>query len=114
MSSSVLGRLVRQDKDLEVHGGVTAAELGEELDGAAQGQVGKSRQHQIASVMKGKYRHGTEPRAATNPQLRGGVRVSAPHGSLNGPHLVALVRAGARFDKGVMVERPNDVREVAA
>jgi transposase-like protein len=34
--------------------------------------------------------------------------------SLNGPHLVALVRAGARFDKGVMVERPNDVREVAA
>jgi hypothetical protein len=34
--------------------------------------------------------------------------------SLNGPHLVALVRAGARFDKGVMVERPNDVQEVAA
>jgi hypothetical protein len=35
MSSSVLGRLARQDKDLEVLGGVTAAELGEELDGAA-------------------------------------------------------------------------------
>ena len=34
--------------------------------------------------------------------------------SLNGPHLVALVRAGARFDKGAMVERPNDVQEVAA
>jgi transposase-like protein len=34
--------------------------------------------------------------------------------SLNGPHLVALVRAGARFDKGVMVERTNDVQEVAA
>ena len=34
--------------------------------------------------------------------------------SLNGPHLVALVRAGARFDKGVMVERPNNVQEVAA
>ena len=32
----------------------------------------------------------------------------------NGPHLVALVRAGARFDKGVMVERPDDVQEVAA
>ena len=42
MSSSVLGRLVRQDKDLEVLGGVTAGELGEELDGAAQGQVGRS------------------------------------------------------------------------
>jgi transposase-like protein len=34
--------------------------------------------------------------------------------SLNGPHLVALVRAGARFDKGVMVERPNDLQEDAA
>jgi hypothetical protein len=33
---------------------------------------------------------------------------------VNGPHLVALVRAGARFDKGVMVERPDDVQEVAA
>jgi putative transposase len=33
--------------------------------------------------------------------------------SVNGPHLVALVRAGARFDKGVMIERP-DVGEVAA
>jgi hypothetical protein len=27
---------------------------------------------------------------------------------------VALVRAGARFDKGVMVERPDEVQEVAA
>jgi putative transposase len=34
--------------------------------------------------------------------------------AVNGPHLVALVRAGARFDKGVMVERPDDVQEVAA
>src|SRR5215208_6323182 len=34
--------------------------------------------------------------------------------SLNGPHLVALVRARARFDKGVMVERPNNVQEIAA
>jgi putative transposase len=34
--------------------------------------------------------------------------------ALNGPHLVALVRAGARFDKGVMVERPDEVQEVAA
>jgi hypothetical protein len=35
MSSSALRRLVRQDKDLEVLGGVAAGELGEELDGAA-------------------------------------------------------------------------------
>jgi putative transposase len=34
--------------------------------------------------------------------------------AVNGPHLVALVRAGARFDKGVMVERPDEVEEVAA
>jgi putative transposase len=34
--------------------------------------------------------------------------------AVNGPHLVALVRAGARFDKGVMVERPDEVQEAAA
>jgi putative transposase len=34
--------------------------------------------------------------------------------AVNGPHLVALVRAGARFEKGVMVERPDEVKEVAA
>jgi putative transposase len=34
--------------------------------------------------------------------------------AVNGPHLVALVRAGARFDKGVMVERPNEAQEAAA
>ncbi len=34
--------------------------------------------------------------------------------AVNGPHLVALVRAGARFEKGVMVERPDEVQEVAA
>ena len=26
--------------------------------------------------------------------------------AVNGPHLVALVRAGAHFDKGVLIERP--------
>ena len=34
--------------------------------------------------------------------------------AVNGPYLVALVRAGARFDKGVMVERPAQTQEVAA
>jgi putative transposase len=34
--------------------------------------------------------------------------------AVSGPHLVALVRAGARFDKGVMVERADEVQEVAA
>src|SRR5215211_2612751 len=34
--------------------------------------------------------------------------------AVNGPHLVALVRAGARFDKGVMIERPDELQEDAA
>jgi putative transposase len=39
--------------------------------------------------------------------------------AVNGPHLVALVRAGARFEKGRLVERPKeapeeDINEVAA
>ena len=31
--------------------------------------------------------------------------------SVNGPHLVALVRAGARFEKGRLVERPKEAPE---
>jgi putative transposase len=34
--------------------------------------------------------------------------------AVNGPHLVALVRAGARFDKGVMIERPDETQEAAS
>jgi hypothetical protein len=39
--------------------------------------------------------------------------------AVNGPHLVALVRAGARFEKGKLVERPKEApdektHEVAA
>ena len=35
--------------------------------------------------------------------------------AVNAPHLVALVRAGATFDKGVMAERSDaDENEVAA
>jgi len=30
--------------------------------------------------------------------------------AVNAPHLVALVRAGARFEKGVLVERPDESR----
>jgi hypothetical protein len=32
----------------------------------------------------------------------------------NGPHLVALVRAGARFDKGTLVERADQAVQDAA
>jgi transposase-like protein len=34
--------------------------------------------------------------------------------AVNGPHLVALVRAGARFEKGVIIEREQQVQEAAA
>ena len=34
--------------------------------------------------------------------------------AVNGPHLVALVRAGARFEGGVLVERPAEPSERAA
>lgn len=34
--------------------------------------------------------------------------------AVNGPHLVALVRAGATFEKGVLVERPNQLDQEAA
>jgi putative transposase len=34
--------------------------------------------------------------------------------AVNGPRLVALVRAGAKFDKGVMIERPNEQDQEAA
>jgi putative transposase len=35
--------------------------------------------------------------------------------AVNAPHLVALVRAGARFERGLLVERevPNDTEEAA-
>ena len=33
--------------------------------------------------------------------------------SVNAPHLVVLVRAGAKFDKGV-IERPNEQDQEAA
>jgi transposase-like protein len=34
--------------------------------------------------------------------------------SVNAPHLVALVRAGTKFEKGVMIERPNQQDQEAA
>jgi hypothetical protein len=39
------GELVAEDEDLEVLGGVAAGDEGEQLDGAAQREVGKSWQH---------------------------------------------------------------------
>jgi hypothetical protein len=33
---------------------------------------------------------------------------------VDGPHLVALVRAGARFEKGVLAERPDEAETKVA
>jgi putative transposase len=33
---------------------------------------------------------------------------------VNGPHLVALVRAGAKFEKGVLIERPDEAEDKVA
>ena len=43
--------LVAQHEDLQVLAGVAAAEQGEQLDGAAQRQVGEFRQHQVGLSM---------------------------------------------------------------
>jgi hypothetical protein len=45
--------LVAQDEDLQILGGVVIGEQGEELDGAAQRQVGESRQHLGAASATG-------------------------------------------------------------
>jgi putative transposase len=34
--------------------------------------------------------------------------------AVNRPHLVAVVRAGATFEKGVLIERPNQQGQEAA
>ena len=99
------GELVAQDQDLDLLGGVgsgaqhdPAQELGEHL-------VDQSQRHQ-------RIMPGCLPR--TNGQVRGCVRsFGHPHAqgrwrAVNGPHLVALVRAGARFEAGKLVERPAE------
>jgi hypothetical protein len=45
------GVLVPQEEDLQVLGGVPAAEQGEQLDEAAQREVGEIRQHQVSSAV---------------------------------------------------------------
>jgi hypothetical protein len=43
--------VVTEDQNLEVLGGVTPGEQGEQLDGAAQREIGEFRQHQMTSEM---------------------------------------------------------------
>jgi hypothetical protein len=61
------------DKDLEVLSGVTGGDLGEELDGAAQGQVGRSWQHRGASAVGAAETPRWHAEVDANPQLMGPV-----------------------------------------
>jgi hypothetical protein len=70
--------LVTENEDLQLLGGVAMGEQGEELDGAADRQVGELRQHpgSLQAVSGGV----TLPRHdQANQQLTGHVRVSAPY-----------------------------------
>jgi hypothetical protein len=55
---------VAQDQDLQVLGGIAAGEQHEHLNGAAQREVGESRQHQSDLAVGWLKRHATEPRPA--------------------------------------------------
>jgi hypothetical protein len=56
------GELMAQDKDLKILGGVAAGELGQELYGAAQRQVGKSWQHRGGLRGGAAEHHSSKPR----------------------------------------------------
>jgi hypothetical protein len=68
-------KLVAQDEDLQILGSSAAAEQGEQLDRAAQGEVGEFRQHRVAFMTRGwgQQRHGTERPVDTDPQLIGNI-----------------------------------------
>jgi hypothetical protein len=53
------------------------------------------------------------PVGGIDPRRDGGCWSCA--GALSAPqHLVALVRAGAKFEKGVLIERPDEVEHKVA
>jgi hypothetical protein len=68
---------VTQDEDLRVLGGVPAGEQGEQLEGAAQREVGEFRQHQVSSAM-GAEAPPYRPTRPSKLQLTAHVRVCAP------------------------------------
>jgi hypothetical protein len=60
------GELVAEHQDLQILGGVAAGEQGEQLDGAAEGQVGELRQH-AGSLRDGSV--GRHPTARCSSEL---------------------------------------------
>jgi len=71
--------LVAQDEELQVLGGVAAAEQGEQLDQAAQREVEESRSTEWPLSWE-LGEHSTESRVDVNPQVTASMRVSAPYG----------------------------------
>jgi hypothetical protein len=70
--------LVAEHQDLQVLGGVAAGEQCEQLDGAAQGQVGgvwAARKVASEAVVG----QADNTRAACNPQLTCRIAIDAPH-----------------------------------
>ena len=55
------GELVAQNEDLKILGGIAAGEEGEQLDGLAQRQVGKSWQHWGGLRGRLQRRYGSNP-----------------------------------------------------
>jgi hypothetical protein len=74
------GKLVTQDENLKVLGGVAAGEQGEELHGSAQREVGECRQHQGDLGDRWQNRYPIEP-WTTRPSrgVQAASRVCAPH-----------------------------------
>jgi hypothetical protein len=64
------GQLMAEHQDLQVLGGVAAGQQHQQLDGAAQGQVGESRQHAAGLRASQRGRHTTAPRTVRTASSR--------------------------------------------
>ncbi len=94
-----------------------------EASGYVEALTGELDEHGHRLVVRNGH---AEPRTIVT--AAGGIEIQAPRvddrridpetgerwRAVNGSHLVALVRAGAKFEKGVIVERPNQQDQEAA
>src|SRR5919198_366906 len=111
------GQLVAQHQDLQVLGGVAADQQGEQLDGAAQREVGEFGEHQVASGRwDGGNRCVTLPRPPLpqTPAHTGRASISVPHGLAErsgGTFRVALHDAVANDEHAVGLHVAEGERE---
>jgi hypothetical protein len=97
------GELMVQDEDLKILGGVTAGELGEELYGAAQRQVGESWQHRGGLRGGAAEHHGSKPRSMRTPAHGPCLNICTLRGA--GANLTANQLAGSNQDIPVSLAR---------